>query len=273
MKTDLPGKDSGSDQEALDRLRRDSRSASSPETRRVRTFLQDQAERVWATSVLEKAVLLGGLAVAIIGLVLVVGSLFGGSSSDGPGVLLVAEPAVTEQPAATRAPTETPAAPSQPVPTEGAIASIPPTAVPNRESCQGIQGTAYLSQLERTWYLANCQTTDSDQSELVLSPTSEPTPAPVASPTLEPPIPPLMPEEGDSFGADDAIASGASWISMQTEAGHEADRASCTASNLGYAWLVSCRIHVPGCDSAICNDWISACVTGPNGVILATKLC
>lgn len=271
MKTDLPGEDSGSDQEALDRLRRDSRSASSPETRRVRTFLQDQAERIWATSVLEKAVLLGGLAVAIIGLVLVVGSLFGGSSSDGPEVLLAADSTTTEQRAATIAPTQTPVATPQPAPTAGVIASILPTAVANRESCQGIQGTAYLSEVERAWYLANCQTEVSPQNELVTPPTSEPTAPPVAPPTSRPPE--LTPVEQDSFSADDAIASGASWISLQAEAGHEVDRASCTASDLGSTWLVSCRTHVPGCESAVCETWLSVCVTEPDGIILSNQLC
>jgi hypothetical protein len=37
---------------------------------------------------------------------------------------------------------------------------LPPTATrePNRASCGAIRGTAYLSQTERAWFLANCQT-------------------------------------------------------------------------------------------------------------------
>lgn len=274
MNTDLPGEDSGSDQEALDRLRRDSRGASNPDAGRVRSFLQDQGERLWAASLLEKGVLLGGLALAAAGLALVVGSLFGGSSSDGADALLAAESFTIEEGAATNTPTQMPVATLQPgPPTVSVITSTLPTAVANRESCQEIRGTAYLSVLERSWYVANCGETEvSSQSEPVASPTLEPTILRLAFPTSEPPRLPLMPVEQDSFSAD-AIASGASWISTQAEAGYEVDRASCTASDLGYTWLVSCRVHVSGCESAICEAWLSACVTEPDGAILPTELC
>ncbi len=274
MDTDLPGDDSGSDQAALDRLRGESRGTSKPDVGPVRSFLQDQAERVWTASLLERGVLLGGLALATVGLVLVVGTLFGGSSSDGPDVLLAAESFTTEQRSATTVPTETPVATPETPPTASVIASTLPTAVANRESCQGIQGTTYLSESERTWYAANCGETEaSSQDDPVASPTSEPTAPPVAAPTSKPPELPSTPVEQDSFSADDAIASGASWISTLAEAGYEVDKASCTASALGYVWLVSCRLYVRGCDIAICETWLSACVTEPDGAILSTKLC
>ena len=274
MKTDLPGEDSGSDQEALDRLRRDSRGVSEPRVGPVRSFLQDQAERLQAASLLEKGVLLGGLALAVAGLALVVGSVFGGSSSDGADVLLAADSITIEEVAATNTATQMPVSTLQPgPPTVSVITSTLPTAVANRESCQEIRGTAYLSVSERSWYVANCGETEvSLQSQPVAAPTSEPPVLPLASPTSEPPRPPLILVEPDSFSAD-AIASAASWISTQAEAGYEVDRASCTASDLGYAWLVSCRVHVSGCESATCDAWLSACVTEPDGAILPTKLC
>jgi hypothetical protein len=43
-------------------------------------------------------------------------------------------------------------------PTATATAAVPPTATaePDRLDCQSIAGTAYRSQTERDWYLANC---------------------------------------------------------------------------------------------------------------------
>lgn len=277
MDTDLPDEDTGSEQEALDRLRHDSGSASDQNTGPVRSFLQDQAERLWAASLLEKGVMLGGVALAIAGLALVVGSLFEGSSSDGADVLLAAESFTTEEGAATNTPTATQIATQiatpQPAPTASVIASTIPAAVANRESCQGIRGTTYLSELERNWYIANCLAEVSPQSEPVASPTSDSTRPPVATPTPRPPRRPLAPVEQDAFSADDAIASGAPWISTQAEAGYAVDRASCIASNVGYAWLVSCRTYVPYCEEAVCETWVSTCVTEPDGAIFPGKLC
>lgn len=53
---------------------------------------------------------------------------------------------------------ETPTEPS-PTPTAEAEAPPPePTAAPvtNRQDCNQIRGTQYVSEEERTWYLANC---------------------------------------------------------------------------------------------------------------------
>jgi sortase (surface protein transpeptidase) len=43
--------------------------------------------------------------------------------------------------------------------TRSPVATIAPTAEPNRESCSQIQGTDYQSGTEREWYLANCSGT------------------------------------------------------------------------------------------------------------------
>lgn len=165
------------------------------------------------------------------------------------------------QSAVTTTPTVRPVATSIPQPPANVVASVPTIAETNRESCEAIQGTAYLSSLERTWYLQNCQVTTSVEEVVAPTPTS-----------ISPPLAP-EPVSPDTFDAEDAIDSGASWIAGQADPGHEVDSGSCTASAVQSVWLVSCRTAAPGCIAATCESWLSVCVTEPDGAILSNARC
>ena len=259
MDTNTESGNADNEREVLVRFRQTSKDGAKPRTGLLRDILRDQADRLWATSLLEKGVLLGGLVLIFVGVVIVVGSLSGGSSSG--GALISAESLTTDHSAVATTPTVRPVSTSTPQPLANVVASVPTIAVANRESCLAIQGTTYLSSTERTWYLGNCQVTTTLREDVAPTPTS-------FSPRIAP-----EPVSRDTFDADDATDIGASWIATQAETGQSVDRASCTASEVQTLWLVSCRTFAPGCDSAACESWLSACVTEPYGAILSNKLC
>lgn len=255
MDNDTRGGNADDEQDVLQRFRQTAKEESKPHTGLLRNILRDQADRLWATSPLEKGLLLGGLALILVGVLIVVRSLSGGS--DDGEALISAESLTINQSAVTTTPTVRPVATSIPQPPANVVASVPTIAVTNRESCEAIQGTNYLSSIERTWYLQNCQVTTSFEEEAAPTTTS-------ISPTLAP-----IPVSRDTFDAEDAIERGAAWIASQADV----DRASCTASEVQSVWLVSCRTSTPGCDGADCESWLSVCVTEPDGAILSNERC
>ncbi len=259
METENQSGNADNEREVLQRFRKSAKDRPEPRTGFLRNILQDQADRLWATSPLEKGLLLGGLALVLVGVLIVVRSLSGGS--DAEEALISAESLTINQSAVTTTPTARPVATSIPQPPANVVAGVPTIAVANRESCEAIQGTNYLSSIERTWYLQNCQVTTSVEEVVAPTPTSIP--------------PPLAPEpvSPDTFDAEDAIDSGASWIAGQADPGHEVDSASCTASAVQSVWLVSCRTAAPGCIAADCESWLSVCVTEPDGAILSNARC
>lgn len=259
MDTDIRSGNADDEREVLERFRQTSKEKSKPRTGSLHNILRDQVDHFWTASLLEKGVLVGGLALILVGVLIVVASLSGGSSPGGP--LISAESLTTIQSAVTTTPTVRPVSTDTPQPRVNVVASVPTISVANRESCLVIQGTTYLSSTERTWYLGNC--------ELVAAPKENVAPTPTSiSPRLAP-----VPVNRDTFDAEDALDSGASWIANQAETGQSVDRGSCTASKVQSLWLVSCRTSTPGCDSAACESWLSACVTEPDGAILSSKLC
>ncbi len=259
MDTDTQSGNADNEREVLERFRQTSKEKTEPRTGSLHNILRDQMDRLWATSLLEKGALFGGVALVLIGVLIVVGSLSGGSSAG--EALISAESLTSIQSAVTTTPTARPVLRSTPQPPTNVVASVPTISAPNRESCLEIQGTAYLSSTERAWYLENCQVVAAPQEDVVPTPTS-----------ISPPLAPT-PVSQDTFDAEDAIDSAAPWIAAQADAGQTVDRASCTASEVQSLWLVSCRTSAPGCLSAVCESWLSACVIEPDGAILSTKLC
>lgn len=259
MDTDTQDGNADNEREVLERFRQTSKEKIEPHTGALHGILRDQVDRLGAASLLEKGVLVGGLALVLVGVVIVIGSLSGGSSPG--GALISAESLTTKQSAVTTTPTVRPVSTSTPEASANVVASVPTIAGANRASCLAIQGTTYLSSKERTWYLENCRVTTTLREDVAPTPTS-------IAPRLAP-----EPVSRDPFDAEDAIDSGASWIATQTATGQSVDGASCTASKVQSLWLVSCRISAPGCVGAACESWLSACVTEPDGVILSNKLC
>lgn len=146
-----------------------------------------------------------------------------------------------------------------------AVVNEPETeaAEPNRASCEAIYGTAYESESERIWFLANC-----------VEP--EPVVAFLAAPELSRAVsqPATTTVSGPAeMSAGAAIASSIDWISNQQEAAYDVASDSCSAAEVGELWLVSCETSLAGCGGEICTSWISVCVTDADGAVLANKNC
>ncbi len=148
---------------------------------------------------------------------------------------------------------------------ELAVLSEPDTEVaePNRASCEAIYKTEYESESERIWFLANC-----------VEP--EPVVAFLAAPELSGAVsqPATTTVSGPAeMSASTAIASSIDWISNQRDAAYDVASDSCSASEVGELWLVSCERSLTGCGAEICTSWISVCVTDADGAVLASRDC
>ena len=134
---------------------------------------------------------------------------------------------------------------------------------PNRASCEAIRGTVYANESERAWFLANCVE-------------AEPIVALLARPELSGAV--LQPETTTSSGPvemseGEAIASSIDWITSQPDAVYDVDSESCSASEVGALWLVSCERSLAGCGYEICTSWVSVCVTDAEGAVLSSRNC
>lgn len=150
-----------------------------------------------------------------------------------------------------------------------ALAALQNTASPapeesNRANCDSIQGTPYLSETERAWFLTTC--------------VIEPEPAvflavPAASVSGLAPEPAPEPEPAQGLSAADAIASGTGWIASQPDAAYEVSGEDCNASRVGETWLVTCKATLLGCDFEKCTTWHAVCVTDTNRAVLSLREC
>lgn len=134
---------------------------------------------------------------------------------------------------------------------------------PNRADCGSIRGTSYVSESERTWFLASCVV--------------EPEPAVfLAAPgqgveLTEPASIGTTATEGITEG--EAIVSGASWMAIQPDGVYDVAAGDCNASQLGGVWLVTCEATLTGCLYEMCTSWQAVCVTEADGAITSTKNC
>ena len=136
-------------------------------------------------------------------------------------------------------------------------------AEPNRASCAAIRGTAYESERERGWFLANCIE-------------SEPVVAFLGAPELSGVVsqPEVMTSSGPAgVTAAEAIASSIDWITNQRDAAYDITSESCSASEVGALWLVSCETSLSGCDEEVCTSWTAVCVTDVDGAVLSSRNC
>ena len=255
---------------AMERFRRQSDEALSQQPRRrvpdTIALLQDQWHRFSNTSRLEKAIMFAGIAIAVIGITIVAGALLAGGNGrpDDPiqvvaptrdsGRSPTAEPTVAE-PTAEQLPTNTPASVRLPV---------------NREDCDTILGTAYRSNVERAWFLANCQVTPSSVSsdpagnDDSVSNGANETATPVAAPTIASPY---------NVSRIDAIALGVEWLNASSIDQSSLRSNECAASHVYDLWLVTCAVSLGGCQDAVCSSWRSVCVSDADGVILPNDAC
>ncbi len=149
-------------------------------------------------------------------------------------------------------PTITPQATSTPK-------AMPPTGTPkppNREDCDEIQDTAYQSDDERDWFMANCD----DEPEPVDTATPVPPPIIIQQPTDTP-----QPEASISASQARSIAAG--WV-RSNPAFSELILSSggCIAQASGSGWRVSCTGTTTGCAGAACEITIRVCVSSSGGV-------
>lgn len=136
-------------------------------------------------------------------------------------------------------------------------------AEPNRASCQAISGAAYQSESERIWFLANC-----------VEP--EPVVAFLAAPQLSGVVSQraITTVSGPAgVSEDEAIASSVVWITHQPDAAYDVASGSCSATEVGELWLVSCERQLTGCGDEVCFSWISVCVKDVDGAVVASRNC
>jgi len=146
-----------------------------------------------------------------------------------------------------------------------AVLSEPETeaAEPNRANCEAIYQTAYESESERIWFLANCVEPEPVVAFLAAPELSGAVSQPVTT-TVSGPA---------GVSAREAIASSIDWITNQQDAAYDVASESCSASEVGELWLVSCEESLAGCGGEICTSWISVCVTETDGAVLANRNC
>ena len=171
---------------------------------------------------------------------------------DVPGVSVAAEPSLD---------------PAKEVPESLALAALQDTEnsdreEPTRANCDEIRGTPYLSETERTWFLAACVV--EPQPVVFLA-------APGVSGLAPQPAP--EPETAKGLSAGEAIASGAGWIASQPDAAYEVSGEDCNATRVGETWLVTCRATLVGCDFEKCTTWHAVCVTDANRAVLSLRNC
>ena len=250
---------------AMERFRRRSDEALSQQARRrfpdTIALLQDRWHRFSNAARWEKVILLAGVAIAVIGITIVAGALLrGGNSRPDVATQIVAPTAgtgrsATAEPTAERLPTTTPL--SEPL-------------LVNRQDCGTILGTAYLSTIEREWFLAQCQVAPSSVSlepagseELFSSGATE-TATSVSAPAIASPY---------NVTRIDAIALAVAWLSTSGIDPPAPQLSECTASHVSDLWLVICQVPSDGCGDAVCSSWRSVCVTDGAGVILLNDAC
>ncbi len=255
---------------AMERFRRRSDEALSQQPSRrfpgIVALLQDQWHGFSNAPRWEKAIMFAGVAIAVIGITIVAGTLLGGGSGQ-PDV-----PAQVVAPTADtgRSPTAEPTAAE---PTAQQLPTTTPAREPlllNRENCDTILGTAYLSNIEREWFLANCQVVPSsvssdppDIDELFSSDVTE-TATPVSTPTIASPY---------NVSRFDAIDLAVEWLNTSGIDLPSPRSNECVASHVYSLWLVTCRVSPDGCQDSVCSLWRSVCVTDADGVILPADAC
>ncbi|MCH7699240.1 MAG: hypothetical protein IH865_09930 [Chloroflexi bacterium] len=207
-----------------------------------------------------------GIAIAVIGFTVVAGALLRGGNGRPDFVAQVIAPTADTG----RSPTAEPTAAR---PTAEQLPTNTPASEPllvNREDCGTILGTAYLSSIERQWFLANCQVAPSSVSsdpagndELFSSGTIETT-TPVPAPTIASPY---------NVTRIDAIALAVEWLNTSSIDPPSLQSSECAASHVNDVWLVTCQVPPGGCQDAVCPSWRSVCVTDADGVILPDVAC
>lgn len=134
----------------------------------------------------------------------------------------------------------------------------------NRANCASIQGTPYESELERTWFLANC-IVEQEPEPLVFA--SAPASGSIASDPI------AAPEPAEGINEEIAITAGADYIAGQSNPSYDVASGSCNASPVGELWLVTCQATLTGCETAECTSWEAVCVVDSAGVVLSSRNC
>lgn len=247
----------------MERFRRRSGDALSQQPKRrfpdIIALLQDQWHRFSNASRWEKAIMFAGVAIAVIGITIVAGTLLrGGNGRPDVAAQVIAPTADTS-----RSPTAKPTAAQ---PTAEQLPTNTPASEPllvNREDCDTILGTAYLSNIEREWFLANCQVAPSSVSSDPAGGGTETT-ASVPTPTIA---------SAYNVTRIDAIALAVEWLNTGSIDPPGMQSSECAASHVNDLWLVTCQVPPDACQDAGCSSWRSVCVTDADGVILPNDAC
>ena len=257
-------------QDIRERVLEATRERGEDERRLPARVVAEQWERLWASSSWEKGIIIGGTALAIVAAVIALVAIMGNggdqptaSAQRGPlAALATSTPESTDEAAPTRtaAPTFTPLRPRRTP--AGAAPSTTPESSLNREDCQEISGTPYLSPDEREWYLGNCAGTEEPGE--TATPPRQPGPGPDGGnppvyPTSPPPPPPA-PTPDTGLSASEAISLAVSWMTAQTQGTYTINASTCNATQMGVRWIVICQGYQQGCQGDACGTTLSACV-------------
>ncbi|OGO51272.1 MAG: hypothetical protein A2148_00260 [Chloroflexi bacterium RBG_16_68_14] len=212
--------------------------------------------RFWAFSWLEKGLALGGAALVLILIPVALFALASGNGNAGDqpsGVLLRATAtAPRARPTATAALVVAPSA------TRTTVAPSPTLeAASVRTDCGEIRGTAYASEAERLWFLANClDLTPAAQAQATVGPSLPP-----ASSPATPVGPAPSPTPSAALSAEEVIDLAVWAMSGDVPLGYTVSAESCSASQTANSqWTVSCQAVLPGCQSLDCRITLTVCI-------------
>lgn len=211
----------------------------------------DTWERFMVLSWWEKGLIIGASVLFVVLTPMAAFAFIGGDGDKGQAALFPTTTPVAIIADFTPTPTITPQATSTPK----AVPPTPSPRPPNREDCDEILGTAYQSDDERDWFIANCD---------------EPPPVDTATPVPPPPVfqqPTDTPEPAPSITASQARALAAVWIGSNPAFGElTVSAGSCNAQASGDGWRVSCTGTTTGCEGAACDITVRVCVSSIGGV-------
>lgn len=228
----------------------------------------DVWERFTAFSGWERAFFVGGCVLAV---AVAVGAVVALTRSGGGDD---ARPVAVSRPRASPVPTTGPAPTATPI--DVAVASLPTRSAANRENCDEIRGSEYLSDEERDWFLANCESEDDGGTTVVSRPPgSGPAQPPQggSSPPPPPPPPPTQPPPTGGLSSSEAISLAIGWMTYDAPEAYVVDGGSCSAVQIGDHWVVTCQATIAGCQGSVCAATLSVCVFDDPRRVVPTDQC
>jgi len=224
---------------------------------------RDGFERFFAFAGWEKGIYVGGLlVVAVVGLGAMVILLKNATAGGGESAPSASLPEVHGSPTAT---------PVRPTPTTILIGgpqlgTSTPAMAPNRQDCEAIRGTDYLSEDEHVWFTNHCVTQTSPATPKKPGPPGPVTPSGGGTPPTPTPAP-----APSGLSSSEAVWLAADWIPQHMQ--YTITLGSCTPVRTGNHWVVTCFGSPPGCDSSACQVQVSVCAFADPPRVVSSSQC